>query len=128
MEPTKIIYFVILSSILLLATTLSVFGEESTEQPENQSIDTNPMAYAIQFFRKTISRADGHRCMMYPSCSHYSAQAFEKNGFIKGWIMTSDRLLRCGRDEKTISENIIIDEKTYVFDPLRRNDFWRSRP
>ena len=128
MEPKKIIFLVILSSILLLATTLPVFGEEIMEQPENQSPDTGPMAYALQFFKKTISRADGHRCMMYPSCSHYSAQAFEKHGFIKGWIMTSDRLLRCGRDEKNISENIIIDEKTYVFDPLQRNDIWWSHP
>lgn len=128
MEPKKLIYLIILSLILLLATTLPVFGEEIMEQSENQSPDTGPMAYTLQFFRKTISRADGHRCMMYPSCSHYSAQAFEKHGFIKGWIMTSDRLLRCGRDEKNISENIIIDEKTYVFDPLQRNDFWWSHP
>lgn len=86
------------------------------------------MAYPIQFFRQIVSRADGHRCPMYPSCSEYSAQAFKKHGFIKGWVMTSDRLLRCGRDEKHVSENIMIDRQTYTFDPLQRNDFWWSRP
>jgi putative component of membrane protein insertase Oxa1/YidC/SpoIIIJ protein YidD len=119
-------------SLLLISMPLAYGDDNSIEhedhQLENDHLETGPMAYTLQFFRKTISRADGHRCMMYPSCSHYSAQAFEKHGFIKGWIMTSDRLLRCGRDEKNISENIIIDEKTYVFDPLQRNDFWWSHP
>jgi len=86
------------------------------------------MAFALKFFQKTVSRADGRRCMMYPSCSHYSSQAFKKHGFIRGWVMTSDRLLRCGRDEKHIAEQIIIDNKVYVFDPLQQNDFWWSRP
>ena len=95
---------------------------------EIQEEDTGPMAFALNFFRKTVSRADGRRCMMYPSCSHYSSQALKKHGFIKGWVMTSDRLLRCGRDEKHIAEQIIIDSQAYVFDPLQHNDFWWSRP
>ena len=65
---------------------------------------------------------------MYPSCSHYSGQAFEKHGFIKGWVMTTDRLLRCGRDEKRIAEAVVIDRQAYVYDPLERNDFWWARP
>lgn len=124
----KIEIIIIICVLLCPVASMPVFGDEETMRPEISESETGPMAYALQFFRKTISRADGHRCMMYPSCSHYSAQAFEKHGFIKGWIMTSDRLLRCGRDEKNISENIIIDEKTYVFDPLQRNDFWWSPP
>lgn len=90
--------------------------------------DTGPMAYALKFFSKTISRADGHRCPMYPSCSAYSAEAFEKHGFVKGWILTSDRLLRCGRDEKRLSETIFINYQPHVYDPLSRNDFWWSHP
>lgn len=86
------------------------------------------MAVALDFFRKTISRADGRRCMMYPSCSHYSGQAFKKHGFVKGWVMSSDRLLRCGRDEKRLSEQILINNQAYVYDPLQHNDFWWSRP
>ncbi|MEN8243510.1 MAG: membrane protein insertion efficiency factor YidD [Thermodesulfobacteriota bacterium] len=104
------------------------FGDETAFGPEIPEEDTGPMAFALKFFRKTVSRADGRRCMMHPSCSHYSSQAFKKHGFIKGWVMTSDRLLRCGRDEKHIAEQIIIDNQAYVFDPLQQNDFWWSRP
>ena len=82
------------------------------------------MAYPLKFFKNSILRADGHRCPMHPSCSEYSARAFQKHGFIIGWIMTGDRLLRCGRDEKRLSEKIIIHDRTYTFDPVRHNDFW----
>jgi len=105
-----------------------VVSEEATRKPEVSESDTGPVAMALTFFRKTISRADGHRCMMYPSCSHYSGQAFAKHGFVKGWVMSSDRLLRCGRDEKRLSEEIIINKRVYVFDPLQHNDFWWNRP
>jgi len=104
------------------------FGDETTIGPEIPEEDTGPMAFALKFFSKTVSRADGRRCMMYPSCSHYSGQAFKKHGFIKGWVMTCDRLLRCGHDEIHISEQIIVGNQTYIFDPVQRNDFWWSRP
>ena len=133
MKSKKIPYATILCiSFLLISMPLAYGDDNSIEREdhklENNYLETGPMAYALQYFRKTISKADGRRCSMYPSCSHYSAQAFEKHGFIKGWIMTSDRLLRCGRDEKSNSENVIINDRTYVFDPLERNDFWWSRP
>jgi len=124
----KILSIVVICSFLFPAALPPVFGEETAVGPESLEVDTGPVAVALDFFRKTISRADGRRCMMYPSCSHYSSQAFNKHGFIKGWVMTSDRLLRCGRDEKHIAEQIIINNQVYVFDPLQQNDFWWSRP
>jgi len=124
----KTVTIIIISVLIFPAVSMQVFGDEETMRPEIRQSETGPMAVALAFFRKTVSRADGRRCMMYPSCSHYSAQAFDKHGFITGWIMTSDRLLRCGRDEKRIAEQIIIDKQVYVFDPLQRNDFWWSHP
>jgi putative component of membrane protein insertase Oxa1/YidC/SpoIIIJ protein YidD len=86
--------------------------------------DSNPVLKAIQFFGNTISRADGDRCPMAPTCSAYSAQAIKKHGLLKGWIMTSDRLMRCGRDELKHSDTILIEGKRRSYDPLRNNDFW----
>ena len=119
---------VILSLLLMASVYYPAFGGEMTADPAFQEEDAGPVAMALKFFRKTVSRADGRRCMMYPSCSHYSGRAFKKHGFIKGWVMSSDRLLRCGRDEKHLSEQIIIKKQTYVFDPVQHNDFWWSRP
>ena len=126
---SKRLRIIIILGLLILAVAYSPgFGGETALGSEIQEEDTGPMAFALNFFRKTVSRADGRRCMMYPSCSHYSSQALKKHGFIKGWVMTSDRLLRCGRDEKHIAEQIIIDNHVYVFDHLPQNDFWWNRP
>ena len=124
----KILSIVIICACLFPAAAPPVYGDENAVEIEKPGEDSGIMAMGLMFFRKTISRADGRRCMMFPSCSHYSGQAFEKHGFIKGWVMTSDRLLRCGRDEKHLSEQIVIRENVFVFDPLEHNDFWWSRP
>jgi len=128
MELKKIPYIVFFSLLLIVIIIPQVYSDETAVRPETSEEDTGPVAMALTFFRKTISRADGRRCMMYPSCSHYSGQAFAKHGFVKGWVMSSDRLLRCGRDEKRLSEEIIINKRVYVFDPLQHNDFWWNRP
>ncbi len=41
-----------------------------------------------------------------------------------GWIMSCDRLMRCGRDTSTLSKKIIINSKIVVSDPVEANDFW----
>lgn len=78
----------------------------------------------IKFYQKHISVVDGNRCPMYPSCSHYASQVFEKHGAILGWIMTCDRLVRCGRDEAKISGKVFINNDELIYDPVAANDFW----
>ena len=63
---------------------------------------------------------------MYPSCSQYSMACFEKHGFLMGWMMTWDRLYRCGRDELRLSPQMIVDGKYKCYDPVENNDFWWS--
>lgn len=61
---------------------------------------------------------------MHPSCSHYAQEAFSRHGWFLGWILTSERLMRCGHDEIHLAEPIwTIDGLRYV-DPLSSNDFW----
>ncbi len=83
--------------------------------------DKNPI---IKFYQKHISAVDGNRCPMYPSCSEYANQAFQKHGFFIGWIMSCDRLVRCGRDEADIAWKIIINNDKSIYDPLEANNFW----
>lgn len=78
----------------------------------------------IRFYQEYISPVDGNRCPMYPSCSSYAREAFENHGLFLGWVMTCDRLIRCGRDETAISPAIISGGQKYSFDPVRSNDFW----
>lgn len=66
----------------------------------------------------------GGQCPMYPTCSEYSRQAIAKHGPVIGWMMTTDRLLRCGRDETHLAPKIMVDGQLKTYDPVTDNDFW----
>ncbi len=65
---------------------------------------------------------------MYPSDSDYSLQSFKKHGILLGWVMTMDRLMRCGRDETKLSPTVSVNGKLKTYDPLNQNDFWWHDP
>jgi putative membrane protein insertion efficiency factor len=52
----------------------------------------------IHFYQKFISGLRGGECPMFPSCSNYALQAINQQGFVKGVIHGTDRLLRCGHE------------------------------
>lgn len=91
--------------------------------PESRAEETKSNGF-INFYQKYISPIDGDRCPMHPSCSRYAADAIKKHGFFTGWIMTSDRLVRCGRDTCKNAPVITIDNENYYYDPVEANDFW----
>lgn len=78
----------------------------------------------VRFFREYISPIDGDRCPMHPTCSAYAVESLRKHGPVLGWIMTCDRLLRCGGDEIARSPLVRINDKYYCDDPVENNDFW----
>ena len=84
----------------------------------------NPLRFMVEGYRSYISPIDGKNCPMYPSCSKYSLLCFKKHGLIIGWMMTCDRLFRCGRDELRLSPQIRVKGEIKCYDPLESNDFW----
>lgn len=59
----------------------------------------------IRLYQTLISPARrGLGCPMIPSCSSYAYEAFRSYGFIRGYLLTIDRLLRCGRDLENYNE------------------------
>lgn len=78
----------------------------------------------VNFFQKHISPIDANRCSCYPSCSIYANKAITEHGALLGWIMTCDRLVRCGRDTSTLSKKIVINSEILASDPVKANDFW----
>jgi len=96
------------------------FSDEAEKNLENVSL------YPIKFYQDYISSVDGNRCPMHPTCSQYCIEALKKHGTFLGWIMCSDRLMRCGRDENKLSDPVWIDGKKRTYDPVSNNDFWRQ--
>ena len=125
-KPRVIIFF-----IILVLCSNTCFAEQSMTVAKNHYLSSeraekqeNFVLYPIKFYRNYISKADGYRCPMYPSCSQYCMEAFKKHGLFLGWIMCSDRLMRCGRDEIKLSPHVLIQGEKHSFDPVNHNDFW----
>lgn len=54
---------------------------------------------AIRFHQTVISPADGPRSHYIPSSSQYTWEAMRQHGFLKGFIMGCDRLMRENDEE-----------------------------
>ncbi len=101
-----------------------IIGKDINFSENRAEKETSSLVYPIFFYRKYISKVIGSSCPMYPSCSAYSVEAFKKHGSATGWIMTCDRLMRCGRDETELSSQVWINNEKRCYDPVSNNDFW----
>jgi len=116
-------------SILLFSITLLVVSCTtnksvligSSPETEKPHIHHNTDSSTYSFYKQYISPVDGDRCTMYPSCSAYSKEAFIKYGFFKGFIVTCDRLTRCGNDLHLYS-HCEKEGKVYAIDPIGKNN------
>lgn len=91
----------------------------------------NPLLAIVRFYRGPLDHLSAVKrgeCPMHPSCSEYSVQSLQKHGFLIGWIMTCDRLMRCGNDELRLSPSIHAKGKLKCYDPVEANDFWWFEP
>jgi len=96
---------------------------ERSPGPDPAAADTAAGSF-LSLYSRWLSPVDGDRCAMYPTCSQYSRQAFDRHGLLSGWILTCDRLLRCGRDELSLAPIIIVDGQRRCHDSLEANDYW----
>ena len=124
----KSVNFLCLFRLVLFCLILLHAGPADAQDPDSgqDSLLSEESLYLspITFYQKFISPVDGHRCRMSPSCSAYSKEAFQTHGFFMGWIMTCDRLMRCGRDETRLSPGLLTPEGRLTQDPLSGNDSW----
>jgi len=119
----------IIQRLLLFLTILGIlFSCAHPMAKEKESDDGfNPLGSVIDIYRDDLdhlSAVRGSECPMYPSCSEYSKECIQKHGLLIGWIMTCDRLMRCGRDEMRLSPRILVNGKWKYYDPVEKNDFW----
>jgi putative membrane protein insertion efficiency factor len=55
----------------------------------------NVCVLILRGYRAVISPLYGDVCRYYPSCSHYSLQAIQEYGVLRGVLMGITRILRC---------------------------------
>jgi uncharacterized protein len=49
----------------------------------------------IHGYRYLLSPWIGNQCRFYPSCSHYTEEAINEHGFVKGSFLGLRRILKC---------------------------------
>jgi putative component of membrane protein insertase Oxa1/YidC/SpoIIIJ protein YidD len=84
----------VIETLLLCLLALNGFS-----QPVQAAAETSSADY-IGFYQKFISGIRGQDCPMYPSCSNFALNAFQEKSFAAAFVLTSDRLMRCGHDLK----------------------------
>lgn len=73
---------------------------------------------AIRFHQEVISPADGPRSHFIPSSSQYTLDAMKKYGFIKGFTMGCDRLMRENDDPWVYRKILNPAGQEMKFDPV----------
>jgi uncharacterized protein len=72
----------------------------------------------ILFHQNVLSPVDGPRSHFRPSSSTYMMQSMQKHGFIMGFFMGCDRLIRENSDP-WVYRTIETEGKIFKYDPIR---------
>ena len=120
----------VMAAKTLLGLVIALFlvsCAHSVGTKEESAGSFNPMRAVIDFYQGPLNHCSAVRsgeCPMYPSCSEYGKEAFEKYGFFMGGMIALDRLMRCGRDEVRLSPAVYVDGRRKIYDPLELNTSW----
>jgi putative component of membrane protein insertase Oxa1/YidC/SpoIIIJ protein YidD len=111
----------------LMSLNLLVSCAHGNGTKEDAGTVFNPLHAFVRIYQEDLDHFSAVRaseCPMYPSCSEYSKQAAEQYGPFLGWMMSVDRLMRCGRDETRLSPKVYVKGRWKIYDPLENNSFW----
>ncbi|MCH9612760.1 MAG: putative membrane protein insertion efficiency factor [Chlamydiia bacterium] len=84
--------------------------------PKRNTIMGNLSERIISFHQNVLSTVDGPRSHFRPTSSLYMQHAIRRYGFLKGYIMGCDRLLRENSDE-WVYRKVVVNGYEYKWDP-----------
>jgi uncharacterized protein len=89
---------------------------ETKESIGKKGIGVKIADSVIRFHQEVISPVDGPRSHFRPTSSRYMQLAMQRYGFIKGFLMGCDRLMR-ENDEEWVYNTVEIDGRIFKYDP-----------
>jgi uncharacterized protein len=93
--------------------------------PQKKGLMTRFAESVILFHQNILSPVDGPRSHFRPTSSRYMLLAMRRHGFIKGYIMGCDRLLRENR-EAWVYRKVTIAGEQFKWDPTFSSSKRRS--
>lgn len=120
----KWLFFLFLSSKLCaLPGYFEPWGKDADlaqKQEKPAPYTLSPMGWmaekAILFHQNVLTQVDGPRSHFRPTSSRYMLLAIRRHGFLKGFVMGCDRLLR-ENDDPWVYRTVLVDDKLYKWDP-----------
>ena len=89
-----------------------------TEDKPTYSLAVQTAIQIIRFHQNVLSPVDGPRSHFRPSSSQYMLLAMQKHGFILGFLMGCDRLIR-ENDDDWVYRKIETEGKIFKYDPIK---------
>ncbi|MBI3406316.1 MAG: membrane protein insertion efficiency factor YidD [Acidobacteria bacterium] len=77
---------------------ISAFLERHTDSsahPKTVSLGMTICLFVIRVYQQFLSPLMPLGCRFYPTCSHYTAEAIERHGVLRGIRLGAMRILRC---------------------------------
>jgi len=120
-----LVFFILPFSISVKAQDISIDYRDLTESisfDRNDSqassvIKSAPDLFLV-FYKRIISPQDNASCPFHPSCSAFSSQAFNEEGFLIGYLLTFDRLLRCNGMPGMYDYYPLDNSRNHFLDPI----------
>lgn len=115
-------FFLLLPIYLVAQGFQDPWGKDAAlrVQPKKEQYSPNILVQlanaVIGFHQEVISPVDGPRSHFRPSSSQYMKLAMKRYGFLKGYIMGCDRLLR-ENDEEWVYRKVEFDGRILKYDP-----------
>ncbi len=110
----SVIIFIVLFPLLISSQSLKsdlaeIISKNNTEKtseyhtrhiPDHFNIDRveeykTLFLGSVKLYQAIVSSQDNSVCNFTPSCSRFSSSVIRETGFLKGLLLTSDRLQRC---------------------------------
>lgn len=114
-------------TIIVIFNFKPLFSQDNIVKFDGQSLSNSPTYFNnsitkktsaandyIGIYQKYISGIRGHECPMYPSCSNFGIKTFSETNFASAFILTSDRLMRCGHEHKNYSLTLRTNGFKYI--------------
>lgn len=101
--------------LVILSAFACVFAAAQNEESGVSSANGLAAGDYLTVYQKGLSPLKNTHCRMYPSCSAYARLAFSHNDPATAFLLTADRLTRCGHDP-SLYPHVVMDGKLYAVD------------
>lgn len=64
-------------------------------EPQRVSLLARPLIALVRLYQVSLGMFMGGHCRFHPTCSHYSIEALQTHGAVRGSWLTIRRILRC---------------------------------